>query len=163
MTMADRIAVMRDGRILQIDVPRTIYDRPESLFVASFIGAPSMNLVRGHIVNNDGKVSFVAGGVTLPLDEYAWSERPVAGRPVVFGLRPEDICPSGGDLNSALALAPILVEPTGSDLLLRLPFAGAEVTARVPRNTMAQLGRSMEFAFNLRNVSVFCAVSERRI
>jgi multiple sugar transport system ATP-binding protein len=98
--------------------------------------------------------------VVVTLDDYAWLEQPFAGRPVVLGLRPEDIAVAAG---GGIALAPILIEPTGSDMLLRLPFAGTDITARVQRDTAVRLGQKLQFDFNLANVSVFCPVDQRRL
>jgi multiple sugar transport system ATP-binding protein len=160
MTMADRIAVMRDGRIEQVGDPRAIYDRPENLFVAGFVGSPGMNLISGHIVLRNGVPAFAAGDAVVPLGDYAWLEQPVAGRPVVLGLRPEDIAVAEG---AGIALTPILIEPTGSDMLLRLPFGGTDITARVQRDMAVRLGQKLQFDFNLANASVFCPVTQRRL
>jgi len=83
MTLGQRVAVMRDGRILQIDTPQTLYSRPVNLYVAAFIGSPSMNLIEASVA--DGVVEF--GGFRIPLA----TGNPLAGRPsrVIVGVRPE--------------------------------------------------------------------------
>ena len=83
MTLGQRVAVMRDGRILQIDTPQTLYSRPVNLYVAAFIGSPSMNLIEASV--EDGVVEF--GGFRIPLATGS----PLAGRPsrVIVGVRPE--------------------------------------------------------------------------
>jgi multiple sugar transport system ATP-binding protein len=83
MTLGQRVVVMRDGRIQQIDTPQAVYRTPANLFVAAFIGSPSMNLVEADV--HDGAVAF--GGYRIPLDA---GRRPSDGR-VVLGIRPEDI------------------------------------------------------------------------
>jgi multiple sugar transport system ATP-binding protein len=85
MTMGDRVALMRDGKIEQLDTPGSLYERPRNLFVAGFIGSPAMNIVRG--AYREGKV--VAGGLDLPLREQPAALRSYAGRDVLVGIRPE--------------------------------------------------------------------------
>jgi multiple sugar transport system ATP-binding protein len=116
MTMGDRVAVMRDGRLEQVDAPQELYDRPANLFVAAFIGSPAMNLLRGHV---DGR-HVVLGGQRLPLPFEA-----LAGRPtdVVVGIRPEAVS-VGGDLE----LEVVLVEALGSDLLVHFRTDAPRVT-----------------------------------
>ena len=154
LSMATRIAVMRDGRILQAGTPRALYDRPESLFVAGFLGSPGMNLIAGRV--RDGGTVLEADGAVLPLRDYAWAAVPAEGRAVVLGIRPEDVGIDTGRTPFVANLAPSLIEPTGSDTLLRLPFAGGEITARVHRDHDAAIGRSARFGFDLSHASVFC-------
>jgi multiple sugar transport system ATP-binding protein len=85
MTMGDRVALMRDGRIEQLDAPNTLYDRPRNLFVAGFIGSPGMNIVRGRYA--DGAVT--AGGLDLPLLETPPALHAYENRDVLVGIRPE--------------------------------------------------------------------------
>ncbi len=169
MTMATRIGVMQAGRILQVGAPRAIYDRPESLFVAGFVGSPGMNVVRGRVVRRAGAVAVEIdgpGGLLVPLDAYAWREPPAEGRAVLLGLRAEDVglvpAPPGPGAFVAEA-TPVLVQPTGADTLVRLAFAGTEIVARTHRDHDPALGRPAAVALHLRNASVFCAVSELRL
>jgi multiple sugar transport system ATP-binding protein len=85
MTMGDRVALMRDGRIEQLDTPNTLYDRPRNLFVAGFIGSPAMNIVRGRYANR----SVTAGGLELPLRDGGPDLSSYEGRDVLVGIRPE--------------------------------------------------------------------------
>jgi multiple sugar transport system ATP-binding protein len=85
MTMGDRVALMRDGRIEQLDTPNALYDRPRNLFVASFIGSPAMNIVRGTLTGR----SVAAGGLVLPLRDSAPALEAYEGREVLVGMRPE--------------------------------------------------------------------------
>jgi multiple sugar transport system ATP-binding protein len=109
MTMADKIVVMHDGIVEQMGAPLDLYDRPQNLFVAGFIGSPAMNFIEGHI-EIDGGNPYVAGagGARLPL-----LTAPAAsdGRPVVYGTRPEhlDIADDGFEAEV------VVVEPTGSE------------------------------------------------
>jgi multiple sugar transport system ATP-binding protein len=93
MTMGDRVAVMREGRLEQVDSPQELYDRPVNLFVASFIGSPAMNLVRSRIEAEDGRVLVRLGSHPLPLPPSFLGDRPglhrSVGTDVVLGIRPE--------------------------------------------------------------------------
>lgn len=117
MTMADTIMVMREGVVEQIGPPLSLYDRPANLFVAQFIGSPSMNVISGTL--QDGFVA-TAGGLSLPVDG-ALPPSATVGQRVVYGIRPEDlrICPShdgnGHVSTQGLPLVVDVVEPTGSE------------------------------------------------
>jgi multiple sugar transport system ATP-binding protein len=109
MTMADRIVVMHDGRVEQIGAPLALYDRPQNLFVAGFIGSPAMNFLPG--------VHRTAGGVaTVELDVGGRVPAPPSAAPdgarVVYGVRPEHLVPAADD---GIAVEVVVVEPTGAD------------------------------------------------
>jgi multiple sugar transport system ATP-binding protein len=82
MTLGQRVAVMKDGRILQVDTPQVLYEQPRDLFVAGFIGSPAMNLVEATVIGSD----VVLGDLRVPLDPI---RRPLVDGPVVLGIRPE--------------------------------------------------------------------------
>ncbi|MGE9808654.1 MULTISPECIES: ABC transporter ATP-binding protein [unclassified Janibacter] len=106
MTMGDRVAVLKDGLLQQCDTPRNMYDRPANLFVAGFIGSPSMNLLTLPVV--DGGVQF--GGAVLPISREALAK---AGKEVTVGIRPEDLTPSGEGVG--LPVTVDVVEELGAD------------------------------------------------
>jgi multiple sugar transport system ATP-binding protein len=99
MTMGDRVAVLRAGRLQQVDSPQTLYDRPDNLFVAGFIGSPSMNIASGKLVKQDGKVyvEFDRGETLLEVPDAALDRYPKAadldGADVAIGIRPEHFAP----------------------------------------------------------------------
>jgi multiple sugar transport system ATP-binding protein len=163
MTMASRIAVMRDGRLLQTGTPRVIYDAPANVFVARFVGAPGMNLVDATLRRNGAEAAVALAGMVLPLGEYRWSAPAEDGRPVVLGLRPEDIRIAAADEAGAVTLVPALIEPTGPDLLVRLALAGTEITARLDRAAAIRVGEPARFALDLRRASLFCNASGERL
>jgi multiple sugar transport system ATP-binding protein len=114
MTMADRIVVMRDGWIEQIGDPLQLYDKPANLFVAGFIGSPSMNFVPGAVSRTgSGNAIVTADGVTLPASAPSDS---ADGHKVVFGVRPEHFVLSADD--SGLPTRVAVVEPTGAETLV---------------------------------------------
>jgi multiple sugar transport system ATP-binding protein len=95
MTMGDRVAVLRKGELQQVDTPQTLYEHPNNLFVAGFIGSPSMNLLEATLNRRDGGFAVEFGGFRLPVPDEVIAERPglrtYEGRKVVLGLRPEDM------------------------------------------------------------------------
>jgi multiple sugar transport system ATP-binding protein len=121
MTMGDRVAILRDGRLEQVDLPQTLYDRPATLFVASFIGSPAMNLLRGRIESSAGRYVVALGSARLPLPDALLQERPAlggrVGEEVVVGIRPEALLPCQPERDGALGGEVVLVESLGSDLL----------------------------------------------
>jgi multiple sugar transport system ATP-binding protein len=95
MTMGDRVAVMRKGRLQQVEPPQVLYDHPINLFVAGFIGSPAMNMVAANLVRSDGALFVEFGGFRLRLDDRVIQDRPALsgfeGKNVVVGLRPESL------------------------------------------------------------------------
>ena len=122
MTMADKIVVMHDGRVEQIGVPLELYDKPDNLFVAGFIGSPAMNMIKGHIRAN-GAVAFEgAAGVKLLLGAVpAGSD----GRAAIYGVRPEHFSLSDDGAEAVVKV----VEPTGSELQVVATLAEQEIIA----------------------------------
>jgi multiple sugar transport system ATP-binding protein len=122
MTMADRIVVMHDGIIEQIGAPLELYDRPQNLFVAGFIGSPAMNFLKGAIHANGALEFEGSGGVRLPL---AAAPRGSDGREVVYGVRPEHftIADDGADAQVQV------IEPTGSELQVVAKLGGEDIIA----------------------------------
>ena len=127
MTLADRIAVLSAGRVMQVDTPRNIYNRPAAEFVAGFTGAPPMNLCAGRI---DGE-HFDFGGATLVLPA-ALRDAALDSAQVRLGVRPENLTlkPQHAD-DQALAGSVVLVEPLGAETLLTLRVGAIELMARV--------------------------------
>jgi multiple sugar transport system ATP-binding protein len=123
MTMADRIVVMHDGRIEQIGAPLELYDRPDNLFVAQFIGSPAMNVVNGTLRRSNGNAYVEAeGGTMWPLPAGAGAD----GQPVALGVRPEHLVL--GDRDTAVAGEIVVVEPTGAETELLVQVGAAQVT-----------------------------------
>ena len=137
MTLADRIVVLRDGRIEQIGVPDELYAQPVNRFVASFIGSPTMNFLEATVVaENGGLAVFPNGGRRLPVptslvDRFA----PHAGRSVVFGIRPENVTNTwtehSRDGMVPLDVAVDLTEPLGADTLIYSRIGETEIVCRI--------------------------------
>jgi multiple sugar transport system ATP-binding protein len=122
MTMADKIVVMHDGRVEQIGAPLDLYDRPDNLFVAGFIGSPAMNMLKGRIKLN-GAASFEApAGVAFSLKDAPGGSD---GRPAIYGVRPEHFSLADDGIEAVVQV----VEPTGSELQVVARLGGEEIIA----------------------------------
>ncbi|WP_313615934.1 ABC transporter ATP-binding protein, partial [Rhizobium sp.] len=132
LTLADRIAIMKSGVIQQLADPVTIYNKPRNLFVAGFIGSPSMNFLRGELIEKDGKVVFTTNGVTFSLDGYQPETPLAAGRAVVLGVRPEHVRVDADIVSGEVHEAVVdIEEPMGADNLIWLKHAGHTLSVRV--------------------------------
>ncbi len=122
MTMADKIVVMHEGVVEQIGAPLELYDKPENLFVAGFIGSPAMNFLKGTIRKN-GSAQFVGSeGIALPLPPAAAG---LDGRPAIYGIRPEHFIISDAGVDAQIQV----IEPTGSEIQVVARLGGEEVMA----------------------------------
>jgi multiple sugar transport system ATP-binding protein len=119
MTMGDRVAVLEAGRLLQCDVPQTIYDEPANVTVAAFIGSPAMNLFEGTLVGDTGALQIGEQGLTLDPATLPADLRAAGEHPVIFGMRPEDLRVAG-EGESFITGTVQLVEALGSDLLVHM-------------------------------------------
>ena len=138
MTMADRIVVMHDGRIEQIGTPLELYDQPDNLFVAQFIGSPAMNVVNGTLRRGNGAAYVEADG------RHALAARRGApgadGQAVAYGVRPSDL--TLGERRAAAVPAEIIVvEPTGAETELLIQAGDAQIVARHARPARREPGR----------------------
>jgi len=131
MTLADRIAVLSAGKLMQYDTPDVIYNRPAALFVAGFTGAPPMNLCDCTLVPGDGGHADL-GGLRLPLPA-ALAERARGCPTLKFGVRPENVrlAADGAD-DIAVPAEVVLLEPLGAETLVTFKLGAAEVVARCP-------------------------------
>ena len=155
MTMADRIVVMRDGVVEQLGAPLELYDRPATLFVASFIGSPSMNLLKGAVVVKGKPVFVTEGGVELPLKSAPSN---IDGRPCIYGIRPEHLA-IGSDFKAEVSV----VEPTGSETQVFAKVGGHPIVTVFRDRISAQPGQSLLLSPNLDAVHLFDAESGKRL
>jgi multiple sugar transport system ATP-binding protein len=134
MTMADTIVILRDGVIEQMGRPLEVYDRPNNLFVAGFIGSPAMNLIKG-VVEND--VVRFADGSSVPVPD---GRKVDTGRKVVYGVRPEHLRPVRGGAGSPIRAKAEILEPTGPELHIYCTMGGEEVCAVTSERLMLAAG-----------------------
>ncbi len=125
MTMGDRVAVMRDGLLQQVDTPQRLYDAPGNLFVASFVGSPPMNLFEAELDRDGSRLVVGSSHVDLPRDVTA--ERPglraYAGRRLAVGIRPEEVREASGWDGARLRGRILLVEALGAEQLVHIQIA----------------------------------------
>ena len=134
--MADRIVVMRDGVVEQIGEPLDLYDHPNNIFVAGFIGSPGMNMMKGVI--RSGRID-IGEGVSIGIDKAAGaSEKLAEGRPVGFGIRTEHILVGGGD--SSLRGKVVVMEPTGADTQVLCRVGHSDIIVVSPDRIAAHAG-----------------------
>ncbi|MGI9525301.1 MAG: ABC transporter ATP-binding protein [Hyphomicrobiaceae bacterium] len=159
MTMADRIVVMSNGNVEQIGAPLEIYDNPTNAFVASFIGSPGINLIKGKARRSDGDLAVeTEDGVRLP----APGNVTVAdGQSVVYGIRPEHI--AVGATETGFRANVDLIEPTGAETLVFSKIAGVELCARSNERFNIKLGENVGFAPKIDQVLLFEADGGKRI
>jgi multiple sugar transport system ATP-binding protein len=161
LTLADRIAVMRGGIIQQLDAPQVIYNRPANLFVAGFIGSPSMNFQPGATV--DGGRSFRCGDHSLDLAGYeggAVLDRPKA----ILGLRPEHLdLRHETDPGRSLPAVAEIDEPMGADSLVWLKMDHQQISVRVPVERRLKPGTEVQVHVDMSKASLFDAGTEQRI
>jgi multiple sugar transport system ATP-binding protein len=156
MTMGDRIVLMRDGVLQQVDAPEALYARPANLFVAGFIGSPKMNLVPATRTAVDGAHAIDCLGTRFAL---AAQSRPVDSQSdVVLGLRPEDLRwarTSNGPADVQLRARVEVVEPLGSETLLTVAIDEHRLIARFPPRTGISSGEHVDLAFDPAHVHLF--------
>ena len=164
MTMGDRLAVLNAGVLQQLDTPQAIYDRPANLFVARFIGSPSMNVLPGRLESADGEVDVVAAGLRLRLSRgQAAAARQLDLAEVLLGVRPEHLALDGEvGPGATLAGRVDLVERLGSELFVYVGVEEATVTARVPAEAPIQVGETVRLAVR-DEFHLFDAGTERAI
>ncbi len=167
MTMGDRICVMKDGSIMQVDTPLELYRRPANLFVAGFIGSPPMNFFKGTIRTGPGKTEFVEDNLAGSPLVLALPERmsaatgAYAGRSVVFGVRPEGIL-----LAATSAHATVKVErsePMGAETFLHLTTGASSFIARAGAEIDYPPGTMLHINFDLGRAVLFDAATEASI
>jgi multiple sugar transport system ATP-binding protein len=193
MTMGDRVAVMRDGRLQQVDIPQVLYDRPANAFVAGFIGSPAMNLIHARLTGGDGAATLELGEIVLPLPRSLLTRRPgvahYVGRDVVVGIRPEDIedaslLPSAN--GSSLPVRVTLAEALGSEVIAHFPLggevettapevpseapsfevapdSGAVLTARLSPRSSARTGQPLRVVIDLERLHFFDPETDQAI
>ena len=170
MTMADRIVVMRDGHIQQVDTPQALYDRPKNMFVAGFIGAPQMNMLPVKLQRRGAAFVAAFDGRDLPLPAHVDPARlaPHVGRELVLGLRPEnfhEIVPADIDPAQTASLAGMveLAEPMGAEIHLNMIIGGRPVIARVSPRCKAEEGAQFELVADMGGAHLFDPETENSI
>jgi len=168
MTMASRIAVINKGMLQQLDTPQTLYDHPDNMFVAGFIGSPAMNFFKATLRKSDKNLIVDAGAFSVPVPPDRNNKfQPFVDKPVVFGIRPEDIynpafVPTG--IHAAPADAKVdVTELMGNEIFLYLVVGENNTVARVDPRTNFHVGDKVQVSFNMDKCHLFDPVTEKAI
>jgi multiple sugar transport system ATP-binding protein len=160
--------VINKGLLQQIDTPQTLYDRPDNLFVAGFIGSPAMNFFPATLAR-DGEDIVVDGGsfrIKTPVERkhiYA----PLVGKPIIFGIRPENIhnpefAPPGIEAQPVEAVVDV-TELMGNEIFVYLKTGESSFVARVDPRTRYQINDKVQMFFNMNNMHIFDRETEQSI
>jgi multiple sugar transport system ATP-binding protein len=168
MTLATRVAVMKDGVVQHLDEPQKVYDRPANVYVARFVGSPSMNIVPGEleldgthanaIVQIPGRAPARISGIQLSGN----AAEKYAGRDILIGVRPENFSPASSGSANNIQVDIDVVEPTGPDALVVFQLGGVEVTARLPPNVTKSRAEA-SLSVDASKIVLFDAQTEARI
>jgi len=160
MTLADRIVIMKNGHIMQVGAPMELYNQPKNLFVAGFIGSPSMNFIDGRLELANGRLYVAGTGFRLSIpSRMAQKYHHAVGRDVVFGIRPEHVLeeskadglPPGDRFEGRVEV----IEPLGSEVILLVDAGAHQLTAKVDPATRAVVGRPIYLAFHMDKMHLF--------
>src|ERR1700747_2808009 len=169
MTMGDRICVMKDGLIMQVADPLTLYLKPDNMFVAGFIGSPPMNLLKGKVEKRNGSLQFVENGekdvLTFPLKGPLQTVvSKYVDKEIVFGIRPENISnePKEGS-STPVALTVEIAEPMGSESLVYLKSGTGYMIARIHGEHLFHTNEQVTVQLNLDKVALFDPETEQVI
>jgi multiple sugar transport system ATP-binding protein len=173
MTLATTIAVLKDGVLQQVGVPSAIYNSPDNMFVADFMGSPAMNLVPAQVEVRNGSTTIALARdsdvpIIIPVKHGGDRLRAWAGKPVVMGIRPEAVTDLDGADRNARQVAPVpceveVVEPAGSDTFVVARIGGKEFVARMRADAQVTPNATATFAFNMDRAVFFDPASEARI
>lgn len=165
--MADRIVLLRDGRIEQAGAPLDLFERPATKYVAGFLGSPSMNFVNATLVSADGGLAVQLGDGTLLALPPSRQDR-LAGKraqPVILGLRPEHMSRAlPGDARPGLARCHAnieLLQPTGSRTYATFKLGGTEVIAELQAHDVTEVNQRVELTANMNRAVIIDPVSEK--
>ena len=178
MTMGDRIVVMKDGVIQQVDSPQNLYEKPANLFVAGFMGSPQMNFIDAKLVQQDGKISITFGkedasgkphyAITLPDGKAKEADlTPYVGKEVILGIRPENLRDEEvfiSSVNQGVIEAHVdVTELMGAEIYLYLDVDGQSMTARVSPRSTVQPGDDIHIAIDVNRLHLFDKETEKTI
>ena len=168
MTMATRIAVIKDGLLHQVDTPQNLYDHPSNVFVAGFIGSPAMNFFNARLDRADGGLVIDAGAFQVPIpDDKVDMYGPRAGNQVVFGIRPDDIhdplfAPPGIHAASVEVQVDV-TELMGNEVIVYVLSGDYQYLARLDPRTGFRVGNQVQVVFNMTNMHIFDRETEAAI
>ena len=167
MSLGTKIAIMNHGVIQQNETPENIYNKPSNTFVADFIGSPSMNLIKGKLIQNSNNISFIAEGSTLevPINNYDFKENSdLNNKEIYFGIRPEHIYfKKLNEDDFDIKLRADLSEYIGHEQIVTLNYSNQEILAKFPSTIKIELEKEMKLYFDLKHTSLFDFNTKERL
>ena len=166
MAMADKIAIMNKGKLLQFDAPNVVYEKPANLFVGGFVGSPPMNFIKASIVERDGKIALDAGFFTYTLspDLGEIVRKQVTGSEAVIGIRPEHMRLSEEKKPDSVFQADVyVIEPMGSNIIVDLKAGDYLLKAVIPAGIELRFREKVWVSFDPNRFHVFDAKTERAL
>ncbi|MGF1771032.1 ABC transporter ATP-binding protein [Vibrio wakamikoensis] len=164
LTLADRIAVMKDGIIQQLDTPHNVYNKPQNLFVATFLGSPAMNCIEGQLEVTQQAITFNSHGLLVDVTDYPFSQPPEDKMNVTLGIRPEHLMVKENAANNALVGQVELVEPMGSDTLVWTKFSDQHTLShRITSEESIAAGDQVTVNVDANNCSIFDSQTTLRL
>ena len=169
MTLGTRVVVMKLGKIMQVDTPKNLYNHPDNLFVAGFIGSPQMNFVKCDVVEKNGKICLVFGESTVTVSDNRakiLKENGYVGKQVMMGIRPEDLYDKEKSLREykdTIKATVSVYELVGSEVYLYFELAGSNMVARVNADTNAAVGKEVELYLDSDAMHLFDLETEKAI
>jgi multiple sugar transport system ATP-binding protein len=162
LSLANKIAVMHEGKIRQFDTADRIYNQPTDTFVARFLGSPPMNLLRGELRRVDSQVVFANGNAAISLPREAWPRELTDGRGAFFGVRPEALKVGAASV-SIIDAKVVLIEPMGPEKIVTLATDGWEFKALFGQGVRLTEGDRVPVAADSGRISLFDASSGMRL
>jgi multiple sugar transport system ATP-binding protein len=167
LTMGDRVAVLKDGVLLQVDSANDLYEYPENVFVGEFIGSPKMNVIPGTLDVVGGTITVSCLGVTTTLSAQVAGRlmNSVANGPVLVGVRPHDLHLAGERADESGAINGLIdiTEHTGTEVFATVDVPDQKVIARLARTPLPQHGQAVQLAFNPDRILLFDVESKRSL
>jgi len=164
MTLGERIVVLKDGKIQQIDAPMALYAKPANLFVATFLGSPAMNVLLGRLVQADGLALDMGEGRRVALDGVvgrvpaSWLERDIA-----LAVRPEHVQPTAAGARPSFAPEIETLEPVGNEIFVNLRYGPQALVARCPPQTLPEIGDPLPVGLAPQSLHFFDPVTGDRL
>src|SRR5665648_229179 len=160
MTMGDRIVVMKDGFIQQVDTPMNLYNHPKNMFVAGFIGSPATNFIKVKLIEEDGMYCLINSDLKIStIPERREALTPYLGKEIILGIRPEKIMDNEAFLEAhqdwVVDVKIEVVEPMGSESVVYFSLNGVNVTARVNSTSTAEVLTHHKVAFDMEQARYF--------
>ncbi len=168
MTMADRIVVMKDGVIHQVDTPENLYEHPNNMFVAGFIGTPRMNFINAKLIRRGENFFAEFENVSLALNSQIGDKlKNFIGKNIILGIRPEDFyCEADkrdNDTSNLLNITAELSEMMGAEIYVHFMLSGEKLIARIPSREKIKSGQNMNLYINTKKLHIFNPETEEAI